>query len=374
MKLHIFLLITLLSSLLSANGKLIFDWVTPLKHNQTFETHREYAGVVIRDNKIVVALRSGELVVVNSSGRIVFRRQYEGTHTTKPLVDAEDNTLYLASGSSFRALDEHFDEKWYLSLRAPIATRPLIDGDTIYIATLDNSVYAINKKTGKIRGSYTSYDTVPLSYIHLADPLKIDDKIVFGFANGTILFFMIKEDGPDAVNIIPYFRFRTKKSTISSGHRFYDLFSIKGNADYLLFSNGELGGKIISGKIQAIPHMENIILTNLQSDNSYVGYGQSGVYRFSKKGDFERHLFQTKNFVTGLLPLSKGVIVTTTGEPTFLARREGAIYFLNNDYSELLDATMIPSGISSNPVHYGDDIIVLTNAGALIKIIIKENR
>lgn len=374
MKLRIFLLITLLSSLLTANEKLVFDWITPLKHDQAFETHREYAGAVIRDTDIVVALRSGELVVVNSSGRIVFRRQYEGTHTTKPMIDAEDNTLYLSSGSSFRALDTHYDEKWYISFRAPIATRPLIDGDLIYLATLDNSVYAINKKTGKIVGSYTSYDTVPLSYIHLADPLKIDDKIVFGFANGTILFFMIKEDGPDAVNIIPYFRFRTKKSTISSGHRFYDLFSIKGNVDHLLFSNGELGGKIIAGKTQSVPHMENIILTNLQSDNSYIGYGQQGVFRFSEKGNFKQHLFQTKNFVTGLLPLSKGVIVTTTGEPTFLARREGALYFLNSDYSEILDATMIPSGISSNPVQYGDDIIVLTNAGALMKIIIKENR
>ena len=377
MRASFLLLISLFALQLSAvkpSGKIIVEWVTSLKKEQSFDVHREYAGAIVRGDDIVVALRSGEIVILDKSGKVRLRRQYEGSHTTKPLLDTSDDTLYVSTGLALRALDSYYDEKWYISFRAPIATRPLIDGDTVYVATLDNSVYAIDRKRGVILGSYTSYDPVPLTYIHLADPIKIDDKIVFGFANGNIVFFMIQKDGPDAVNIIPYFRFRTKKSTVTTGHRFYDLFSLQGDIDNLLFSNGELGGKVISGKTVPVTHMENIILTKSNDSTSYIGYGQNGIYQFSQTGDFERHLFQTQNFVSGLLSGKEGVIVTTEGEPTFLARREGAVYFINSNYSKLYDTLMVPGGISSQPVQCEDGILVLTNTGALTKIILKENR
>ncbi|MCK5808180.1 PQQ-binding-like beta-propeller repeat protein [bacterium] len=372
-----FLLLLFAFSQLSAatpSGKIIVEWVTSLKKQQSFDVHREYAGAVVRGDDIVVALRSGEMVVLNKGGRIHLRRQYEGSHTIKPLVDAQNSTLYLATGLALRALDKYYDEKWYLSFRAPIATEPLVDGNILYIATLDNSIYAIDKESGVILGSYTSYDPVPLSYIRLAKPVKIDDKIVFGFANGNIVFFKIKQDGKESVDIMPYFRFRTKKSTITSGHRFYDLFSLQGTTENLLFSNGELGGKIVAGKTVPVTHMANIILTKAADAHSYIGYGESGVYQFSIAGNFERYLFQTKNFVSGLITEKEGVLITTEGEPTFLARREGSVYFVNREYSQLYDTLLISGGVSSQPVQCDDGILVLTNGGAVTKIILKENR
>ena len=77
MTLRLLFFITLLTSLLSAHThkeKLVFEWIIPLKQEQSFNVHREYAGAVVRGNDIVVALRSGELVAVDGkSGRIVFK-------------------------------------------------------------------------------------------------------------------------------------------------------------------------------------------------------------------------------------------------------------------------------------------------------------
>ncbi len=367
-----FLLVSVLSATAeSLPSKMIIDWSIPLKHEQGFATHAEYAGVVQRGDHFVVALRSGELVVVDRNGRIVFRRLYEGEHTVTPFVDSSDDTLYVATGVSLRALDAYYDERWFLSLRAPLVARPLIDGNTLYVETQDNTVYAIDKKTGKILGSYTSYDTVPIAYVRLTDPRKIGDKIAFGFPTGTLVFFMVKTESDDSVDFIPYFRFKTRSGAVSSENHFFDLFSFAQNDDELLFSNGEQGGRIVSGKVYPVPHMENVTLRPL-ANGSFLGYGEGGIYRFSSDGTFKRHLFKSRNFVSGLVMTHNAVIAVESGEPTMLARREGGIYLFDKQFSKVVDAVTVPNGFSSEPVAVPDGCVVLTNSGVLLKIIVAE--
>ncbi len=267
-------------------------------------------------------------------------------------------------------LDKDFNEVWSISGNAPIASPPLVHEDHVFVQFHDNSIYLLDRKTGAVKTAYTYYAAgEEISFIRLAQPFYVEDKIVFGFSNGMVFYFHHRKNPSTGTEeLIPWFQIRTSGPQRSFDKKnFYDLLSIVPVKDTIVFSGGEYGGIILDGKKNRLENMRNLQLVK-EEDNSITGYGEGGIFLFDETGNFLSRPFESTNYVTNNINADGYRVVTTTGAGSMIAFNEGFIYLLSNDYSEILYSIMVPNGISAKGIYHQGSIYLLSDMGVLYKL------
>lgn len=362
-------LFLLFSGVISA-GELFLEWAKPLKKELVQLNKRETGGIVNFGENVLVATRSGNLHLFSAAGEIKKTLFFDGEFSLVPTV-LNDGSVVVSVSNSVILLNSNLDQIWSVSGKAPVASSPLIEGDLIFVQFHDNSIYMIEKNTGTIKTAYTSYSDEDISYLRLPTPLKVDDKYVFGFSNGNIVFFMLRESGQNA-ELVPYFRFKTAKASNTFEKKsFFDILSIVPHKDSIIFSSGEYGGMIVEGKPETLENMRNINIIK-KDGKGYAGFGEGGIFLFDEEGVFLSKPFSTKNYVTNMLEHKECSIVTTTGEGSIISYSEGHIFFLCTNMTKQIQSIMIPNGISGKAVLNNGALFVLSDKGVVYKFKVVE--
>jgi hypothetical protein len=355
----------LLFSALNAQ-ELMIEWAVPLKKNLVQINRREQGGITIFGKDLLVSTRSGDLHLFSDKGNIKKTVTFDGEFFLAPVVVDDGNVLVSVSNSIFM-LNSSLEFVWSVSGKAPVASNPFVTPEYVMVQFHDNSIYLLDRKTGAIKTAYTSYSDEEVSYMRLPDPLMVDDKYVFGFSSGTIVFFIIRKTGANE-EIVPYFRFKTSKSTRSFDKKdFFDLLSIVPFKDTVMFSGGEYGGYILEGKMERLENMRNLNLL-IEKSGIYTGFGEGGIFSFDENGGLISKVFNSVNYVSNLINAGDYGFATTTGEGSIISYNEGYVHLLSKDYSKVLFSIMIPNGVSAKAAVNDKAAYIISDMGVVYKL------
>ncbi len=352
------------------------EWALPLKKNQVQVNRREEAGVSLFGENLLVAARSGELHLFGKNGRLKVTAVFEGEFTVAPVALDETHALVSVSNSVFML--ELVTEKkwkktqyswkilWNITGKATVAAQPVLYKDKfVLIQFHDSVIYVVDKESGELKNMYSDYEnSEEMAVVRLAAPIIVDDKIVFGFSDGTITFFMLRDEGK--IDLVPYFKFKTANSMKKFEKRdFFDVLSFVNIEDSLLFSGGEYGGVIAGGQPVKLENMEDLQL--FKYENGFAGFGKRGIFLFDEDGKFKEQPFKSMNYVTNLVRNGRFAVAMTSGEGPMLGDTDAFIYLLSPDFKEIHYSVMIPNGVSGNAACDDDSIYFVSDMGVLYK-------
>lgn len=347
-KSYIILSLLLIFSSLSAES-LMIEKVITLKENLRKETFPEQGGAALFKDKFLFTTDNGIFIVSDINGKLLLKEKTEGQFIFEPIIN--DDYYYLISTSYVQKRDVSNKIVWTLNTKTPVASRPFFTKDKkIFIQLQDNTIYYIDDKNGNVDSNYTYYNENEISYIKLADPIISGDKIVFGFSNGLITYFAVKNN-----QLIPFYKFKTAgKSFYYTKKEFYDMFSFINTPAGLLFSSGENGGLMIKGKVTPIKEISNIRLKNLGKE--ILGYGANGIFIFNEKGKLLRHPLAIEGFIFNVVSNNNNVLATSS---------KGRLYIIDTEFKKVKGKFNIPEGINGKIASYKDKFAFISNFGNL---------
>lgn len=365
----------------AATPRLGIEWALPLKKSQVQVNRREQAGVAFFGSDILVATRAGELHLFGKNGELKLTAVFDGEFVVAP--KAVDETHVLVSMSNYvfmlelaakkvgRRQEYSWNVIWSIAGKATVAAQPFVYKDKfVLIQFHDSVIYVVDKESGELKTMYGDYEnSEEISVIHLASPIVLDDKIVFGFSDGTITFFMLRDEGK--VDLIPYYKFKTANSLRKFEKRdFFDVLSFTQIEDSILFSSAEYGGVIIGGKPSKLGNMEDLQL--LKYKEGFVGFGKKGIFIFNENGEFVEQPFKAGNYVMNLVFNDNFAVATISGEGPMLGDSDGFIYLLSPDFKQVYHSIMIPNGISGSMVLERNQLYLISDLGVFYKFKVVE--
>ena len=355
---------------------LAIEWAIPLKKNQVQVNRREEAGVTLFGDNLLVSARSGELHLFGKNGELKVTAVFEGECTVAPVAVDETHALVPVSNSVFmmelvtekkgKKIEYSWKVLWKIDGKASVAAQPFIyENKLVLIQFHDSVIYVVDKESGELKNMYSDYEnSEELSIVRLAQPVFADGKIVFGFSDGTITFFMLRDEGK--VDLIPYYKFKTANSMRRFEKRdFFDLLSFINIEDSILFSGGEYGGVIVDGKPVKLENMEELQL--FKYEKGFAGFGRRGIFLFDEDGKFKSQPFKSMNYVTNLVIGNGFAVAMTSGEGPMLGDTDAFIYLLSPDFTKIYYSMMIPNGVSSNAVCDRSAVYFVSDMGVFYK-------
>lgn len=136
------------------------------------------------------------LVMDRSDGRLVRRLQALGPVQSAPRVDAAQNRVYFSDSAGgthcYRISDGSLI--WRHEGKSPILATPMVDGDQVFIANLDNVVTALNRSDGSFLWRHEQRVDRPLAGPQLygaPTPTRAQveqrEVVLAGFSDGTLV-------------------------------------------------------------------------------------------------------------------------------------------------------------------------------------------
>ena len=355
---------------------LAVEWAIPLKKNQVQVNRREEAGVTLFGENLLVATRSGVLHLFGKNGELKVSAVFEGEFTVAPVAVDETHALVPVSNSVFMLelvtekkktkTDYSWKVLWNVAGKASVAAQPFVYREKyVLIQFHDSVIYVVDKESGELKTMTSDYEnSEEMAVVRLSQPIEVDGKVVFGFSDGTITFFMLRDEGK--TDLIPYYKFKTSNSLRKFEKRdFFDILSFVNIEDSLLFSGGEYGGVIIAGQPTKLENMEDLQLFKYK--NGFAGFGKRGIFIFDEEGKFKSQPFKSMNYVTNLVWNDRFAVATTSGEGPMLGDTDAFIHLLSPDFSKVYYSMMIPNGISGNMVSDANSLYFVSDMGVLYK-------
>ena len=355
---------------------LAVEWAIPLKKNQVQVNRREEAGVTLFGDSLLVGTRAGELHLFGKNGELRVTAVFEGEFTVAPVAVDGTHALVSVSNSVFmlelvtekrkKTTDYSWKVLWNVAGKASVAAQPFVYREKyVLIQFHDSVIYVVDKESGELKTMTSDFEnSEEMAVVRLSQPIEIDGKIVFGFSDGTITFFMLRDEGK--VDLIPYYKFKTSNSLRKFEKRdFFDILSFVNIEDSLLFSGGEYGGVIIAGQPTKLENMEDLQLFRYK--NGFAGFGKRGIFIFDEDGKFKTQPFKSMNYVTNLVWNDRFAVATTSGEGPMLGDTDAFIHLLSPDFSRVYYSMMLPNGVSGNMVCEGSNLYFVSDLGVLYK-------
>lgn len=355
---------------------LAVEWAIPLKKNQVQVNRREEAGVSLFGENLLVATRSGVLHLFGKNGELKVSAVFEGEFTVAPVAVDETHALVPVSNSVFMLelvtekkktrTDYSWKVLWNVAGKASVAAQPFVYREKyVLIQFHDSVIYVVDKESGELKTMTSDYEnSEEMAVVRLSQPIEVDGKVVFGFSDGTITFFMLRDEGK--TDLIPYYKFKTSNSLRKFEKRdFFDILSFVNIEDSLLFSGGEYGGVIIAGQPTKLENMEDLHLFRYK--NGFAGFGKRGIFIFDEDGKFKSQPFKSMNYVTNLVWNERFAVASTSGEGPMLGDTDAFIHLLSPDFSQVYYSMMIPNGISGNMVSDANNLYFVSDMGVLYK-------
>lgn len=147
---------------------------------------------VVHDDRIYVgsAASPGLFVLSRRDGSVIDKFPATGT-VASAAVFSGDNVFFADVGGAVFCYTIAGKLIWKKVLDGPVLTDPVVDGDQVYVATLDDNAVALSKGTGELVWQYHhTTDRTRDSELALygrPEPIVSGKSVVFGFSDGALV-------------------------------------------------------------------------------------------------------------------------------------------------------------------------------------------
>jgi outer membrane protein assembly factor BamB len=148
---------------------------------------QEFASAASDGTRVFIGSSAKVLWALSArDGSILWSHPLGGTISGRPLYCDETGMVYVgADDGSLTAFDAASGEqRWVYMAHGPIASQPVFSGDSLYVTSGENRVYAIEARTGKWRWQYDRESPDSFTIRGYPSPLVIGNRVYVGFSDG----------------------------------------------------------------------------------------------------------------------------------------------------------------------------------------------
>ena len=174
-------------------GEPILEWQRDLPGGKASGLfHTERAAPAVNDGLLYVGSAGGNALYALDlkSGGIAHSYTTESAVFSSPVFEAGGLYFSDSAGYTYRFEIGAIAPTWKHFGGVPIGSTPTIDGETLFVATVDDLVFAINKNTGDTRWRYQHPPDATrqseLTLFGAPSPVTQGDDVFFGFSDGSI--------------------------------------------------------------------------------------------------------------------------------------------------------------------------------------------
>lgn len=157
----------------------------PIFHADFTFNKKELCSPIIDNNILYQAFRSG-LIVAQDIENKKFLWEYHVVG--KPTATAYYKNILVVTtlkGNIYALNTKNGDLIWSYNTHKEILSKPIIDGDNLYIQTTLDTLYAFNLLNGSLNWQYTSKNILEGLTVHLTPSSYVSNNILYtGFSNG----------------------------------------------------------------------------------------------------------------------------------------------------------------------------------------------
>ncbi|HEX4338101.1 MAG TPA: PQQ-binding-like beta-propeller repeat protein [Polyangiaceae bacterium] len=130
----------------------------------------------------------GFYAVRAEDGTVLWRFETLGVVQCEPLYDPTEDVVYFGSndGALYKVRAEDGALLWRFSTNAEVARRPVIVGSTVYALNANDTVIALDRKTGQRKWSQHRTPALGMEVAGYAGPLVWRGLVYAGFSDGTV--------------------------------------------------------------------------------------------------------------------------------------------------------------------------------------------
>lgn len=342
------------------NGKPVLEWSRDLPGGKAGGLfHTERAAPAVHDGVLYVGSAGGNALysLDLNSGGLNHHYPTESAVFSSPLFQEDGIYFSDSAGYTYRFEIGESEPTWKHFGGVPIGSTPTLHGDTLFVATVDDLVFAIDKNTGETQWRYQHPPDATrqseLTLFGAPSPVAQGAEVFFGFSDGS-LASMDVETGQ--VNW---------ERQVGQG-RYPDLIATPVVADgdiYLgAFSEPFLALDRESHSPRWSLDLGTAAAVAVSGDRLYVG-GSDGQLRSVDRKTGEV-VWSWDSDTSGALTEPQ---LTHVG--IVVASSDGGLYIVNAKTGQL-NWTYKPdhhlAGISATPMVFGDRLVATTNGGQLL--------
>ncbi len=178
----------------SLRGQPVLEWERALPGGKaTGLFHTERAGPAAHDGTLYLgASGSNALFALDlASGGLHHVYPTESAVLSSPQFEGDSVYFSDSAGYTYRYKIDEKTPSWTHFGGVPIGATPTLDGDRVFVATVDDLVFAIDKNSGETLWRYQhpadATRESELTLFGAPSPVVVDDEVLFGFSDGSLV-------------------------------------------------------------------------------------------------------------------------------------------------------------------------------------------
>jgi outer membrane protein assembly factor BamB len=304
--------------------------------------------VIGSEQEVVVGSTAGSLSAFAFDGHLLWRFATRGPITTSATY-AEGSLFIASADGSIYALDPRTGiQRWTYDLGEEPASSPVVAGALLFVATHQESLFALDAASGARRWHYRREQLRPFTLRNVATPRPAGDLVFTGFSDGTTL--ALKADDGTVV----------WQRSAGPGDQFVDADAspqIAGSRVYVAsFRDGISSVDRTRGDLvwhKPFPGATGLLL----QDGILFATAIGKVAAFSPGDGTQLWELGLGERTPGLLRVAGGILMVPTTD---------SLLFLDDHSGARLGAAFSPGrGVDAAPALSGREVYVLSNAGWL---------
>jgi outer membrane protein assembly factor BamB len=331
-------------------------WRIELHQHGLFEpSPEECASGVVAGGRLVIGSRAASIVGVSTergqlewataaSGGIDSQAKFDPVHN-QVYVGTDDGTLYAVEPGAGKV-------PWTYRAKGAIERAPDVNGDTVFLATAADRVFALDAATGKWRWQYEREAPEGFTIHGYAGPRLLGSDLLVGFSDG----YLVSLSG--ATGDVVWAR-----SLAAVSDQFVDVDSTPTVAGNIIYASSYSGGLYAldakDGAVRWRVGIEGVSSVRIAGERLYFAAPRQGLHA----ADLEGHVLWRQG-LTQAGDLTTPVVV---GPYLVFSGSRAGLFIVDRENGKLLEIFNPGSGVCAPPtldVKEGR-LYVLSNGGAL---------
>jgi outer membrane protein assembly factor BamB len=124
-------------------------------------------------------------------GTVIWRFETLGFVQCAPLYDPSEDVVYFGSndGALYKVRAKNGELLWRFMTNAEVSRRPVLSGGTLFLANANDTVLALDPKTGALRWHQHRTPAMGMEVAGYSGVTVFRDKVYSGFSDGTVAAF-----------------------------------------------------------------------------------------------------------------------------------------------------------------------------------------
>jgi outer membrane protein assembly factor BamB len=351
-----------------------------ISRDETEPYERGRPGLDIRGRRVFVGSSDRGLYAVRAEdGSVLWRFETLGVVQCEPLYDPEEDVVYFGSndGALYKVRAQDGKLLYRFATNAEVARVPVIRGDLVFVVNANDTVIAIERKTGVRRWSQHRAPALGMEVAGYAGPLVERGLVYVGFSDGNVTAFDaatgaerwqpvdLSAEAEEALGDVP--RYLDVDTTPVPGVIDESPVIFVGSYDGGVYALDADSGNKVWGRPEVTGVSELVLYhepgsshTKPARDLLFASTGTTGLWALDPRtGEDVWHRSLPDGGVSPPVPIQGALLVSTTLH---------GLYLLSPIDGSVIDGIHTGTGFSMSPAAYGARAFILGNSGQLMSL------